>query len=76
VAWGDGTAGPHEAGLLALDASKARAVLGVRGLWSTGEAIDRAVDWYVRQVGGESALALCHADIEAYEARSADGTQL
>jgi len=76
VAWGHGTAGPHEAGLLALDASKARAVLGVRGLWSTGEAVDRTVDWYVRQAGGESALALCHADIEAYKARSADGTQL
>lgn len=76
VAWGDGAAGPHEAGLLSLDPSKARAVLGVLGRWKTGEAVDHTVDWYVRQAGGESALALCHADIEAYEARSADGTQL
>jgi len=75
VAWGNGAAGPHEAGLLALDASKARAVLGVRGLWNTGEAVDRTVDWYVRQVSGESALALCHADIEAYEATDAPSTR-
>jgi len=75
VAWGDGTAGPHEAGLLALDPSKARAVLGVGGRWGIGEAVDRTIRWYLRQAAGESALSLCHADIADYEASVADGMQ-
>jgi len=75
VAWGDGTAGPHEASILALDPSKVRAVLGVRGRWSTGEAVDRSIRWYARQAAGESALALCHADVADYEACSAYGAQ-
>jgi CDP-glucose 4,6-dehydratase len=76
VAWGDGTGGPHEAGLLALDPSKARALLGVCGRWRTGEAVDRSIRWYARQAAGESALALCHADIDAYEACLVDRAQL
>lgn len=71
VAWGDGSVGPHEAGLLALDASKARNVLGVRGRWSTDEAIDRTVRWYHRHASGVEALDLCFADIDDYEAHSA-----
>ncbi len=39
-------AGPHEAGLLKLDCSKARTVLGWRPLWKIEDALDATVGWY------------------------------
>lgn len=58
--------GPHEAGLLTLDTSKARAVLGVAPRWPLATAVARSMDWYRRFDAGEDALALCHADIDRY----------
>jgi CDP-glucose 4,6-dehydratase len=67
VVWGDGADGLHEAGLLTLDISKARQVLGIRPRWALGEAIERTMFWYRALAEGQSARALCLADIAAFE---------
>ena len=72
VEWGDGSEGPHEAGWLALEIAKARTLLGVEPRWGLAESVTRAMDWYRRQLAGESALALCQADIDAYESACED----
>lgn len=61
--------GPHEAGLLTLDISKARTALRVGPRWPLTQAVGRSMDWYRRFDAGEDALALCHADIDEYEGR-------
>ncbi|MDB5552766.1 MAG: CDP-glucose 4,6-dehydratase [Rhizobium sp.] len=68
VRWGDGTEGPHEAGMLALDIGKARATLGFTPLWTTAQAVGRSLAWYRAQHDGAAAHALCEAEIAAYEA--------
>lgn len=67
VVYGDGREGPHEAGLLALDASRARQSLGVRPRWPLAEAVRRSMAWYRAQAEGADARALCLADIGDYE---------
>ena len=59
--------GPHEAGLLTLDVSKARHCLGVSSLWSLEESVSRTMNWYRSQIEGSDAAALCESDIAAYE---------
>jgi CDP-glucose 4,6-dehydratase len=59
--------GPHEAGLLKLDTSKAQTVFGVRARWSLAQAVQRTVQWYAQCAQGVSAWDLCHADIDAFE---------
>ncbi len=71
VVWGDGTAGPHEAGWLALEIAKARTVLGVQPRWALAESVQRTIHWYRQLHDGADALALCQADIVAYEKPSA-----
>ena len=68
VIWGDGTEGPHEAGWLALETAKARSLLGVKPRWPLEEAVRRTVHWYRLYHDGANAGALCHSDIDAYEA--------
>lgn len=68
VRYGDGGDGPHEAGCLELETARARAVLGVRSRWTLPEAVARAMRWYREQHAGADALALCQAEIAAYEA--------
>lgn len=60
--------GPHEAGLLALDPSKAALVLGINTRWSLGESVQRTMRWYAGLTQGGRAAELCDADIAAYEA--------
>jgi len=62
------TEGPHESAWLALDSSKAAAVLGVRPRFDLAASIARTINWYCRQSRGEPAAALCNADIDAFEA--------
>lgn len=64
--------GPHEAGWLALEVARARHVLGFGPRWTLPEAVQRTLHWYRRLEEGVSALALCQADIDAYEATAAD----
>ena len=63
--------GPHEAGLLAIDAAKARAELGWRPLLSLRDALSLTVDWARRHGTGELARDLVFEQIDAYEARAA-----
>lgn len=66
VSWGDGTHGPHEAGLLSLEISKARKELGVAPRWSLNQAVKRTMNWYRQQGSGVNANFLCDADIAAF----------
>lgn len=68
IIWGDGTEGPHEAGLLALETAKARNVLGFNGRWSLTETVQRTLHWYQQQQEGADVRGLCESDINAYEA--------
>lgn len=60
--------GPHEAGLLALDSSRAAERLGLTGRWSLSEAVRRTMSWYRRLMDGADARDLCLADLAAWEA--------
>lgn len=68
VNYGQTCDGPHEAGLLALDPSKAAMVLGVGTRWSLPESVRRTMRWYAGLAQGGHAAELCDADITAYEA--------
>jgi CDP-glucose 4,6-dehydratase len=58
---------PHEAGLLAVDASKARTRLGWRPRLPLADALAWTVEWYKRQLGGEAAIDLIAEQIRRYE---------
>ncbi len=58
--------GPHEAGHLALDTTRARVELGLRPRWNLEAALVRTMSWYRRFAEGDDAAALCRADLEAY----------
>ena len=66
VSYGDGREGPHEAGRLTLDASRAAQVLGIRPRWSAAQAIARTVDWHMASLSGTPATTLCDRDIDAW----------
>jgi len=68
VVWCEVGEGPHEAGWLALEISKARATLGVQPYWPLEEAVGRTVQWYRLHGEGADCRELCEADIVAYEA--------
>lgn len=59
---------PHEAGFLALETAQARDAMGIRPRWSLDEAVTRTMDWYRQHREGADALALCTADIAAFDA--------
>jgi CDP-glucose 4,6-dehydratase len=72
--WGDGAKWmpaegqhPHEAGLLAVDATKARMRLGWRPRLPLSQALSWTVEWYKRQLKGEAVTALVAEQIERYE---------
>lgn len=68
---------PHEAGLLAVDAAKARARLGWQPRLRLGEALAWTVEWQCRHQAGEPAATLVLDHIKRYEslgrAAAADG---
>jgi CDP-glucose 4,6-dehydratase len=76
AAWGDEADAPrhdegprpHEAGLLRLDCSKARAALGWRPVLSLEEALDWIVDWHTRVAAGEDARAVSLDQLDRYAA--------
>ena len=77
AAWGDTeNAAPftgdvsHEAGLLKLDCSKSRAMLGWRPSLPLEEALAWIVDWHKRVNAGESAADVTLAQIAAYRDRT------
>ncbi|CAB3630913.1 CDP-glucose 4,6-dehydratase [Achromobacter pestifer] len=66
VSYGQSGNGPHEAGLLALDTSRARAVLGVQARWTLAQGVAETMQWYRAWHEGADARALCDAQIAAY----------
>lgn len=60
--------GPHEADHLALDTTRARALLGLRPRWALADAVRHTMAWYRQQADGGDARSLCLADIAAFEA--------
>jgi CDP-glucose 4,6-dehydratase len=60
----------HETGQLLLDPGKAAQQLGVGPRWPLAQSVERTMRWYRAQHEGESARALCEADITAFEAGS------
>lgn len=69
IEWGDGRVGPHEANWLALETAKARTLLGVEPNWGLVQSVGCTMNWYRRQLAGESAQALCLENIAAYESQ-------
>lgn len=61
---------PHESHALTLEISKAQQLLNFNPRWQIASAVERTMTWYRAQHQGQNAYALCHADIEAYEATS------
>ncbi len=66
--FGDGNEGPHEAGLLVLETTKSRQVLGTRSRWSLQESLQYTMGWYRAQHQGADAKVLCDSDLDIYEA--------
>ncbi|MDE2429071.1 MAG: CDP-glucose 4,6-dehydratase [Burkholderiales bacterium] len=66
VAYAAQISGPHEAGLLALDASKARSELGIRPRWNLQRSVARTMQWYRDFEAGQLATDLCERDLQAY----------
>jgi CDP-glucose 4,6-dehydratase len=66
VLWGDGSQGPHEAGLLSLEVSKAKDVLGISPRWNLEETVAQTMQWYQRLTSGASAPELCEANIAQF----------
>ncbi|ATY34368.1 CDP-glucose 4,6-dehydratase [Sphingomonas psychrotolerans] len=76
--WGEGVAaiadtGPrrHEAGLLRLDSSKARAALGWQPMLRLEQALGWIAEWHKAVGGGEDARAITLQQIADYQARAA-----
>ena len=59
---------PHEAHLLHLQIDKAHHQLGWTPCWDYLTTVQRTVDWYVQHYRGNSAMACCQADLQAYQA--------
>ncbi|MEI2813560.1 MAG: CDP-glucose 4,6-dehydratase [Burkholderiaceae bacterium] len=66
VEWGDGTDGPHEAGLLMLDTSLAKSQLGIQSVFPLSQAIEMTMHWYRDLNAGMDAAQLCQRDIAQY----------
>jgi CDP-glucose 4,6-dehydratase len=66
VAWGVKRDALHEAGVLALDNSKAKDVLGIAPVWNLQTAVERTMRWYRHQLEGDDTRSLCEQDIEAF----------
>ena len=60
--------GPHEAGLLTLDTSRARAVLNQRARFTVSTAVEYTMRWYRDWASGSDPRALCDRDIDAWMA--------
>lgn len=57
---------PHEAGLLRLDASRAKQLLGWKPQWHLEEALRQTVEWHQAWLGGSSMGNFCRQQIERY----------
>ncbi len=63
----------HEAGLLRLDSTLARELLGWRPHWALKRAVAETADWYRRWAQGDDMLAFSHAQIARYRSDAVSG---
>jgi CDP-glucose 4,6-dehydratase len=63
----DSDAQPHEAGLLALDSSKARQQLGWAPRWSFEDTLERTLAWHLAWRRGDDMNAFTRAQITSYQ---------
>ncbi|SDI27414.1 CDP-glucose 4,6-dehydratase [Pseudomonas flavescens] len=63
----DAAAQPHEAGLLSLDSTKARAGLGWRPRWTLEQALERTLQWHHAWQAGDDMQTFSRAQIAAYQ---------
>lgn len=68
IVWGSGKEGPHEAKCLSLETTKAKSQLGISGRWSLSKTVENTMNWYQGLGQNISAISLCEADIQRYEA--------
>ncbi|SLN75983.1 CDP-glucose 4,6-dehydratase [Ruegeria meonggei] len=61
---------PHEANMLRLDVSQARAALGWRPVLSFEDTVRLTADWYAGWARGTPPTELCHAQIAEFETLS------
>ena len=62
----DSDTDPHEAGLLLLDTSKAKTMLGVLSRWNLLTAVNYTIKWYQAFSKGGNARNLCENDIDRF----------
>ena len=68
VRYQSASVGPHEAGMLALDVSKAKTVLGVMSRLTLEQSVFETMRWYRDFHAGKSARELCFDGINRFEA--------
>lgn len=61
---------PHEAGLLRLDSTLARTLLGWQPRWSLEQTLAQTVAWYKAWLRGEDMSRITRAQIEMYDAEA------
>lgn len=67
VHFDDHEQGPHEAGRLALDSSKATGILKLLPRWSLEDSVQRSIRWYQAHAEGAEAQQLCLSDLVDWE---------
>lgn len=73
VAFGTEVSGPHEAGLLMLDVSKAKHVLGIDPCLPLEDAVATTMYWYRDHHQGATARSLCLRDIASFSSAAGIG---
>ena len=63
----ENTKQPHEAGLLKLDSSKAKAKLGWAPRWNLDQALSKTVEWHQAWHDGEDVATMTSAQIYSYQ---------
>lgn len=63
----DTSARPHEAGILKLDSTKARVLLGWHPRWNLAAALDHTLAWHRAWQQGRDMAAVCLEQIQEYE---------
>ncbi len=57
----------HEAGLLRLDSSRARQLLGWRPRWTLGECLEQTLNWHLAWRKGMDMRAVCLTQLSLYQ---------